>query len=159
VNGWLGLAACIVGCQAVGALGGMVTRPSLDGWYANLRKPSFNPPNWAFPIAWTTLFLAMAVALWLVIRGEPSDARSLGLVLFGVQLALNFLWSWLFFGQQSPGWALLELGVFWGVLVATMATFFQVAPPAGWLLVPYVAWVSFAAVLNFELWRLNRSPA
>jgi len=159
VSGWLGLVACVLGCQAVGALGGWVTRPALNGWYAELRKPPFNPPNWAFPIAWTTLFLAMAVALWLVIRAEPSAARSLGLALFGVQLVLNFLWSWLFFGRKSPGWAFVELVVFWGVLVANTAAFFTVAPAAGWLLVPYVAWVSFAGVLNFELWRLNRSPA
>lgn len=160
MTGILGLVVCIVGCQAVGLLGGMVTRPALKGWYADLEKPPFNPPNWLFPPVWTSLFLGMGVALWLVLRADPSQGdRGLALTLFAVQLGLNFLWSFLFFGRQSPGLAMVELVGFWAVLVATTVVLFPLSTVAGILFLPYVAWVSFAALLNFELWRRNRGAA
>lgn len=158
MTGILGLVLCIAGCQLVGFAGGMVTRPALQGWYAGLEKPPFNPPNWIFPPVWTTLFLFMGVALWLVLRADPAEGqRTLALVLFGVQLGLNVVWSWLFFGRRSPGLAMVELIFFWAALVATTVLFFPLSTVAGALFVPYVAWVSFAALLNFELWRRNRA--
>ena len=160
MTGLWGLAGCIVGCQLVGAVGGFVTRPALDGWYAGLEKPPFNPPNWLFPPVWTTLFLFMGIALWLVLRADPAlGSRTLALAFFGGQLVLNFLWSFLFFKMKSPGLALVELALFWAVLVGTTVLFFDFSTLAGALFVPYVAWVSFAALLNFELWRRNRGTA
>lgn len=158
MTGVWGLVLCIVGCQLVGLAGGIVTRPALEGWYARLEKPPFNPPNWLFPPVWTTLFLFMGVALWLVLRADPeAGSRGLALGLFGVQLGLNVLWSVLFFGLRSPGLAMVELVFFWAALVATTVLFFPLSTVAGVLFLPYLAWVSFAGILNFELWRRNRS--
>jgi benzodiazapine receptor len=146
----------LVTCFSVAGLGGATTRPALEGWYRNLRKPSWNPPNWAFPVAWSLLFLLMAVAAWLVWRERGHPLAWWGLGLFALQLAGNALWSFLFFGKRSPGAALVEVVPFLGVIVATAFLFHAVTPLAGWLLAPYIAWVSFATVLNFEIWRLNR---
>jgi tryptophan-rich sensory protein len=160
MTGIWGLVACVVGCLLVGTLGSVVTRPALDGWYARLEKPPFNPPNWLFPPVWTTLFIFMGVALWLVLRADPADGqRTLALVLFGVQLVLNFLWSLFFFGLKSPGLAMVELLFFWAALVATIVLFLPLSTWAGLLFLPYLAWVSFAGILNFELWRRNRGAA
>jgi tryptophan-rich sensory protein len=147
----------VVFCEAVGFVGGLVTRPALPGWYAGLRKPSFNPPNWLFAPVWTALFAGMGVALYLVLTSPLSGlARGWTLGLFAVQLALNALWSILFFGLRSPGLAMVEILALWAAVLATTLAFFRVSTVAGGLFVPYLLWVSFAAALNFELWRLNR---
>lgn len=153
------LAALVVSaltCFGFLALGGAVTRPALQPWYRALQKPWFNPPNIAFPIAWSLLFTAMAVSAWLVWRAGPDPLLPLALGLFGTQLVLNFLWSFLFFGLRSPGAALVEVVPFWASIVATTVVFHRIDPIAGWILVPYVLWVSFAIVLNFAIWKLNR---
>jgi tryptophan-rich sensory protein len=124
-------------------------------WYKNLAKPWWTPPDWLFGPVWTLLYLFMGVAAWLVWRrGGFQEARG-ALALFLVQLLLNALWSWVFFGLQQPGWAFLELSLLWLAIAATLAAFWRLVPAAGWLLAPYLAWVSFAGVLNFALWHLN----
>ena len=124
-------------------------------WYASLKKPSWNPPGWIFGPVWSVLYQMMAVAAWLVWgRGGWSKQRR-PLFVFLAQLALNALWTPLFFGWHRPGLAFAEIVLLWLAIAATMVAFRPVSRFAAWLLAPYLAWVSFAAVLNFTLWRLN----
>jgi translocator protein len=121
-------------------------------WYASLQKPAWNPPSWLFGPVWTALYLGMAVAAWRVWRvGRAGPA----LALHVLQLALNAAWSWLFFGLHRPDLAFAEILVLWAAILATTVAFFRKDSLAGWLLVPYLAWVGFAAFLNFTLWRLQ----
>ena len=151
----LGLALFVVACFAAAGLGSLVTTPRINGWYAELEKPFFNPPSWLFGPVWTILFLAMAVAGWLVWRRAGFSGASVALTLFGGQLFLNVLWSTLFFGLKSPGAALVEIVILWVAILATLVAFRRVSRAAGLLFVPYLAWVTFATVLNLEIWRLN----
>lgn len=124
-------------------------------WYAGLRKPPLTPPNWVFGPAWTILYLAIAVAGWIVWQAQRRVG--LPLLLWGAQLALNAMWSYLFFGMQRPGLALVEIAVLLTVILATASAFFGVRRLAGLLFVPYALWVCFAAYLNAGVWLLNRS--
>lgn len=128
---------------------------STGGWYAGLNKPSWNPPAWLFGPAWTVLYVMMAVAAWLVWCRGGWRAQRVALSVFLVQWFLNALWTPLFFGMHRPGLAFAEIVVFWFALAATVVLFWRVSRPAGILLLPYLAWVSFASVLNFTIWRLN----
>ena len=152
---WIGLAIFIGICLGAGGLGAIATTPEIDGWYRTVAKPTWNPPNSVFGPVWTTLFVMMAVAVWLVWRPAGFIAAKVPLLLFTAQLALNVAWSWIFFGLHQPGWAFVEIVILWLAIAATTRAFFQRSKLAGWLLVPYLAWVSFAAVLNFAIWRLN----
>lgn len=151
----LGLLLWVVLCLAAGGLGGLVTTPAIPTWYAQLEKPTWTPPDWLFGPAWTTLYLLMAVAAWLVWRRGGFAAQRRPLTVFLVQLALNAAWSFLFFGLRNPGLALAEIVVLWVMIVATLLAFRRVSTVAALLLVPYLLWVTFAAALNFEVWRLN----
>ena len=124
-------------------------------WYASLNKPSWNPPAWIFGPVWTLLYTMMAVAAWLVWRRGGFAVHRKPLACFLVQLALNAAWTPLFFGLHQPGWAFAEIVLLWLAIVATLAAFWRVHRPAAWLLVPYLAWVSFATFLNFTLWQMN----
>jgi translocator protein len=146
------LLGLIVLCLAAGALGAAVTAPAIPTWYAGLAKPSFNPPNWIFAPVWTALYVLMAIAAWLVWR--RGNARP-PLTLFGVQLALNSAWSLLFFGLHRVDLALVDIVLLLAAIVATARAFHPRSAVAALLLVPYLAWVSFATVLNFAIWRLN----
>jgi benzodiazapine receptor len=142
---------------AVGALSGFATARGVSIWYPTLVKPSFNPPAWVFGPVWTVLYVMMGVAAFLIWKtGFETDGVKLALALFAVQLALNGLWSILFFGMRSPGLALVEIVLLWLAIVGTIWSFWRVEPLAGALLLPYWAWVSFASVLNGSLWWLNR---
>ncbi len=149
---WLVIILLIVLCFAVAGLGGLATTPNIPNWYAALAKPSWTPPGWLFGPVWSALYLSMAIAAWLVWR---KGNASVPMILFAVQLAFNAAWSWLFFGLQSPGMAFIDIVLLWAAIVATMVVFWQRSPAAGLLFVPYLAWVSFAAVLNWAIWRLN----
>jgi tryptophan-rich sensory protein len=151
-------------CFGAAAFGGQFTPGE---WYAALAKPSWNPPAWAFAPVWTLLYAMMAVAGWLVWRsGERAPvrsaseavqgpSRSLALAVYALQLVLNGAWSWLFFGLHRPGLAFAEIVLLWLAILATVVLFWRRKPLAGALLLPYLAWVGFAAALNFSLWRLN----
>jgi tryptophan-rich sensory protein len=152
---WVGLILFIVLCFLAAWLGSAATTPKINGWYASLGKPSWNPPNWIFDPVWSKLFLAMAVAAWLLWRQKGWSGAKLPLSLFGVQLALNVLWSWIFFGFGNPGVAFVAILVLWIAITATMVTFWFRSKVAGLLFVPYLAWVTFAAVLNNAIWQLN----
>ncbi|WP_293860207.1 TspO/MBR family protein [uncultured Alsobacter sp.] len=150
--------AAIAGLSVVATstIGGLATGPKILGWYAALAKPWYNPPNWVFGPAWTLLFLLMAIAFWRILQTPAGTPwRTLAIVLFGVQLVLNALWSVLFFGMESPALALAEVGPFWLAILATLVVFARIDRIAGWLFVPYLAWVAFAAVLNYGVWSLN----
>lgn len=152
---WSLLLFCVMACLAVGAIGGRWTAPEIPAWYRGLRKPSFNPPNWVFAPVWTTLYVLMGIAAWRVMETPVSPARTWGLALFALQLALNLAWSWIFFRRHAMGAALAEMALLWAAIAATLGAFAQVDRAAAWLLAPYLAWVSFAAALNAALWRLN----
>lgn len=126
-----------------------------DGWYSELAKPVWNPPSWVFGPVWTALYAMMAVAAWLVWQRGGWKTQSRALTLYLVQWALNTLWTPLFFGLQLPGLAFAEILVLLVSIVATLVTFWRVRQAAGWLLLPYVAWATFATVLNFTIWWLN----
>ena len=140
----------------VGAVSGLLTSGSVVTWYPTLVKPSFTPPDWLFGPVWTVLYLAMGVAaygIWRLGTDSPGVRRALGVFL--VQLALNGLWSILFFGLRSPGAALADIALLWILIGLTTYRFARLAPWTAFLMLPYWAWVTFAAALNFEIWRLN----
>lgn len=146
----------VFGCEAVGLVAGWATQTSVTTWYPTLAKPGFTPPNWLFAPAWTLLYALMGVAAFLVWRVRTDDTASQkALVLFGIQLVLNGAWSFAFFGAQSPVLGLVVITALWGVLAWTVERFFRVRRAAGALLVPYLAWVSYAWALNAGIWWLN----
>jgi tryptophan-rich sensory protein len=152
-HSWLALVVLIAICFSVAGLGSIATTPSIPNWYAGLAKPSWTPPGWLFGPVWSVLYLSMAVAAWLVWR---QGNALVPMILFVVQLAFNAAWSWLFFGMHNPGAALIDIVLLWAAIAATtIAAFWRRSLVAGLLFVPYLAWVSFAAVLNFAIWRLN----
>ena len=125
-------------------------------WYASLQKPNWTPPPLAFPIAWAILYALMSVAAWVVWgkRGEDSSVR-IALLFFLIQLVLNALWSWIFFGRHQMGWAFIEMSGLWLVVAATLYFFWRINSTAGILLIPYLFWISFAAILNWAIWKRN----
>jgi tryptophan-rich sensory protein len=140
---------------AVGAIGGVATAPQITTWYRSLQKPAWNPPDAVFAPVWTTLYLLMGVALVLARRGDPQHAARAQAV-FGLQLALNLAWSVVFFNRRDPQGGLVVIVLLWAAIVATIVAFAKARPLSAALLLPYLAWVTFAAVLNAEVWRLNR---
>lgn len=126
-----------------------------DAWYASLNKPSWNPPGWVFGPVWTLLYTMMAVAAWLVWKRGGFSLQRVPLSLFLLQLALNAAWTPLFFGAHRPDLALVDIVLLWLAILATIWAFRRVHHGAAWLLIPYLAWVSFAAFLNLTLWRMN----
>lgn len=149
---WLGLVAWMAVPFLVGMLGAQVDSGS---HYAELTRPSWAPPSWLFGPVWTVLYLAMGVAAWLVWKEGGFRRAGAALSLFLVQLVPNALWTWLFFGLRRPDLAFADIVVLWVLIVATILAFRRWSTAAALLLVPYLLWVSFAAALNFALWRLN----
>jgi tryptophan-rich sensory protein len=151
------LAASIGLCLIAGALGSMFTTPQIPGWYANLAKPSFNPPSWLFGPVWTALYVMMGISLFLVWRAGLAERRvQLAVGFFIAQLACNVCWSYAFFGRQSPLAGLVVIVALWILIVITILASAPVSKAAALLLIPYLLWVSFASILNASLWRLNR---
>jgi len=142
---------------AAGGIGSLATTRAIPTWYKGLAKPAFNPPEWLFGPAWTALYLLMVVAAWLVCKqGFGAPGVKLALAVFLAQLILNVLWLVLFFGLRSPLAGLVDIVVLWLAILATIILFFRISLPAGVLLLPYIGWVSCAAVLNAVILRLNR---
>jgi benzodiazapine receptor len=162
VSGWptvslkrhaLLLGACLLVSFLPGALGAAFPPGE---WYAHLEKSSLTPPGWVFPIAWTLLYIAIGVALYLFLVQAPPPKRRGGLAVFALQLVLNGAWSWIFFGLHEVGAALVEIVALWLAIVATLVVFGRSSRAAAKLLVPYLAWVSFATYLTFAIWIMNR---
>ncbi len=140
---------------AVGFAASFATASSVGGWYLTLDKPFFNPPNWLFAPVWTVLYLLMGVSSWLVYRSKVGVSRTFSLDVYGFQLFLNFLWSFLFFGFQSPGLALINILILWVTILFMIIFFSKVSRLAAWLQIPYLLWVTFATALNASIWWLN----
>jgi translocator protein len=141
---------------AAAAMGGLATATSVETWYPTLQKPSWNPPSWIFSPVWTLLYILMAVATWRAWRVGDALAARRTASLYSAQLTLNALWSILFFGMRRPDIALAEIIVLWAVLIVILVRFWSLDRIAAALWLPYVAWVSFAAILNGTIWSLNR---
>ncbi|MBN9075090.1 MAG: tryptophan-rich sensory protein [Rhizobiales bacterium] len=153
---WLRAAVAILPIVAASLLGQWATYPNLANWYAGLTKPVFNPPNWIFAPVWTTLYILMAWSVWRILKlPVATPGRNIALVFFFLQLALNAAWSWLFFGFNNPLAGLVNIVLQWIVILITIALFWQLDGIAAVCLVPLAAWVAFATLLNFEIWRLN----
>lgn len=152
---WIALVIFMALSFGAAFIGGLFTSASVDGWYRTLLKPAWSPPSWIFGPVWTLLYLAMAIAAWLVWRRRLFSNVSTALSLFAVQLVLNAAWSAFFFGLQSPLLAFVNIVLLWGAILATMIAFARVAKISGWLFAPYILWVTFAAALNFAIWRMN----
>ena len=151
------LIVSIVVCQLAGVIGGLFTSRSVSTWYPTLKKPSFNPPDWVFGPVWISLYFLMGVSAYLVWRkGLAQDGAKVALTVFLAQLVLNSAWSVAFFGLRSPLSGVVVIAFLWIAIVATMILFSRVSTPAVILLIPYVVWVSFAAVLNTSIYLLNR---
>lgn len=150
-----GLAGWLALCFATAGVGSVASVNARD-FYSGLVQPTWAPPGWLFGPAWTALFTLMAIAAWLVWRApaEPA-ARRWALGLFVMQLVANALWSWLFFAWQQGGWAFAEVLVFWVLIALTCVAFWRIRPLAGALMLPYLAWVAFAACLNWVVWQAN----
>jgi len=158
VSGWSQVAvlgAFLAICLGAGALGSVATAPQIPTWYASLSKPPWNPPSWVFAPVWTSLYMMMGAAAWLVWRrvGTPFNQVFFW---FWIQLVLNTIWSFIFFGLERPGWAFAEIILLWLSIAATLWAFRKCSRLAALLLIPYLGWVSFAACLNFTIWSLNR---
>jgi benzodiazapine receptor len=144
-------------CQAAGFLGSFFTIPAIPNWYATLIKPAFSPPNWLFSPVWISLYTLMGISFFIIWnKTEKRSFRRKGLAFFFIQLILNALWSAFFFGLRSPLAGLIEMTFLWLTIALTIFYFVKLSQWAGVLLIPYLLWVSFAFILNFSLWTLNR---
>ncbi len=152
----LGLAGFVVACMAA-ASSGAFFKPG--AWYEGLAKPWWRPPNWLFPPAWTLLFCMIAASGWFVWRKAGFAGAALPLTLYGVHLVVNAIWSGLFFGLRRMDLAFANICVLWLSILALIVLFAPIDALAAWLLVPYLAWVSFAACLNLTMWQMNRPVA
>jgi len=142
-------------CFLAAVIGSLFTFSSIPTWYATLNKPFFTPPGWLFGPAWTLLYILMGISLYLVIKDGFTKKSSNAVTYFWVQLMLNALWSVIFFGLKSPLFALVEIILLWTAIFMTIKKFYPISKTAAWLLIPYICWVSFAAVLNFAIFLLN----
>jgi benzodiazapine receptor len=155
-RGILKLAFSIIVCELVGVLGSVFTAPAIGTWYAALNKPSFNPPNWIFGPVWISLYFIMGVSAYLIWRrGLKKPGVRISMFLFLVQLVLNAAWTPVFFGLRQPGAALAVIAAMWFAILATILSFRKASVTAAVLLIPYIAWVSFAAALNAAIVLLN----
>ncbi len=152
------LILCIIICQAAGVVGSIFTSSSVSSWYPTLIKPSFTPPGWVIGLVWTILFTLMGISLFLVWREglDRPDVKT-AIYVFAAQLVVNVMWSGAFFGLQSPLAGLAVIAVLWVLILLTIIKFWPISRASALLLVPYILWVSFAAFLNFTIWKLNWS--
>lgn len=160
MNKYTRILIVVVTCLAIGYFSGMATQSSIKTWFPTLIKPSFNPPNWVFAPVWSMLYIMMGIAAGFVWnRMEASKDKELvkkSLIFFAIQLGLNALWSVLFFGLRNPMLALIEIVLLWLMIYETYIKFSKIDKIAGYLFLPYLAWVSFATILNASIWWLNK---
>ena len=157
MNNTLKLIIAIAIPLIVGGTSGFFTATGVESWYQTIARPTWNPPGWIFGPVWTTLYVMMGISLFLVWKEDTSvELKKIAIALFTVQLVLNFFWSFIFFNQHQIGWALVEIIAMWVFILLTIFAFAQVNKAAAWLLVPYISWVSFATILNYTIWQLNK---
>ncbi len=152
---WLNLFKYIGICVGVGLLGSVFTMKSIPTWYDKLNKPSITPPSWIFGPVWTLLYTLMGISAS-IISQKKEQGKKVAMTIFYLQLILNYLWTAFFFGMHSPFAALIEIFILWIFIVVTILLFWKLSPVAALLLVPYLLWTSFASVLNFLFWKINR---
>jgi tryptophan-rich sensory protein len=150
----LKLIASIIISFAAGAIGAIFTASAIPTWYATLIKPSFNPPSWLFAPAWSILYILMGIAFYLVWQTSKEN-KKIAYIAFFTQLVLNALWSIIFFGFHNLSLAFGEIVILWFAILWTFISFYKISRPASYLLIPYILWVIFAAILNFAILRLN----
>ena len=158
MNKYAKILVCVASCLAIGFLSGQVTKDAVITWYPTIIKPSFNPPNWIFAPVWSLLFTFMGIAaglIWIKIDKNREIVKK-ALTFFVIQLILNALWSYLFFGLQNPLLALFEIILLWLMIFETYNLFVKIDKIASYLFIPYLAWVGFALILNGNIWWLNR---
>lgn len=148
------LVLSVIVCQLAGVLGSLFTMPAIPTWYASLNKPSFAPPGSVIGTVWLILYTLMGISLYLVWTAKKKDEKK-AIGVFGFQLFLNALWSFLFFGLKSPLYGLICILMMWVAILATIVTFYKIDKKAAYLLVPYLAWISIATLLNYLIWVLN----
>lgn len=148
------LVICVIICLVSGWLGSLFNIKSIPGWYSKLKKPRFNPPNWVFGPVWTLLYILMGVSFYLALISGKGTLSAI--IVFSIQLFLNILWSALFFGIKKPFLALAEIILLWFAIVINIVIFYGLSQIASYLLIPYFLWASFATILNFSIWKLNR---
>ncbi|MDX1583990.1 MAG: TspO/MBR family protein [Thermoanaerobaculia bacterium] len=153
---WLALAGWLFVSFSAAIIGGTATASSVATWYPTIAKPAWTPPSWLFGPVWTTLYAMMGFAAWLVWRKAGWRDGAVPLGLFLTQLVLNAAWSLLFFGLRNPFAGLIDIAALWIAIGLTTVAFFRISRIAGWLMIPYWLWVSFATALNFAIWQLNR---
>jgi tryptophan-rich sensory protein len=156
---WIALIVFFFITLGVGSVASYLTARGVREWYPRLHKPRGTPPAWVFGPVWTTLYVLMAVAAWMIWKQYGWSGGRSALILFFGQLALNAAWSGLFFGARLPGVAFAEMVILWLAIAFNMLVFYWLLPMAAFLLLPYLIWVSYASYLNFGLWRLNRAAA
>jgi len=139
----------------VGAIAGMFTAQAVPEWYAALNRPSFNPPNWIFGPVWTALYILMGISFFLVWKQDVSKERNRAILIFSLQLLLNFAWSFIFFYFNMIGFALIEIILLWVSIVAMLVFFYKIKPVASYINIPYLLWVTFATILNAGYFFLN----
>ncbi len=155
INYWKLIPSIII-CQLAGIIGSIFTVSSVSTWYLTLNKPFFNPPSWVFGPVWIMLYFLMGISLYIVWnKGIGSKESKIAISVFGVQLILNALWSIIFFGLRLPLFAFIEIIFMWLAIIATIVYFYRISKVASYLLIPYILWVSFAAILNFAIYYLN----
>jgi len=155
MNKLLKLLLSIALCEGVGILGSIFTIPSITTWYIHLNKPAFNPPNWIFGPVWTALYLLIGIVLYLILERKIKNKKNIILSVFLMQLFLNLLWSIIFFGMHLPSLAFIEIAFLWGSIVWLVVNLWKVSRSASLILIPYLCWVSFAAILNLTVVILN----
>jgi translocator protein len=151
----IALIICIAIPLITGGVSGIATASSISNWFLALNKPVFNPPSFLFDPVWTMLYILMGVSLFLIWRSPKGKKRKNALMIFSIQLLLNFAWSFLFFYFRQIGFALLEIIVLWVLILIMIILFHRVSKTAAWLQIPYILWVSFASALNAGIWILN----
>jgi len=146
---------CIALPLIVGSISGIATSGNITTWFSTLNKPVFNPPSFLFGPVWTALYILMGISLFIVWMSPQGDARNYALVIFSIQLVLNFCWSFIFFHFKQVGWAFFEIILIWLSVLAMIIIFYRISKTAAFLQIPYLLWVSFATLLNGSIWRLN----
>jgi tryptophan-rich sensory protein len=155
MNKTLKLILCLAIPLAIGSISGIATAAGIKSWYLTLNKPFFNPPNYLFGPVWTLLYLLMGISIYLILQTPKTDMRKKAIIIFCVQLGLNFLWSFLFFKFQLVGIAFIEILLIWASILTMILTFYKLNKTAALLQIPYLLWVSFASILNGAIWWLN----
>lgn len=156
MKNWMKLLISLIIPQVVAGVAAVFTKAETSGWFLTIQKPEWNPPNWLFAPVWTVLYIMMGVSLYLVWSAKKSTSqKGTAITFWAIQLLLNFLWSFIFFNQHLLFGGLIDIILLWIFIIITIFSFAKISKTAAWLLVPYISWVTFAALLNFEIWKIN----